>query len=237
MAAGSGLRCSRKGSAGEAPPPSPSRTASVTSRLAFSRSPRRRRRCPSAPTASSAFLRARRRCVAASGPCPLPSSVWQWSRVGDRCRGCQRRRVGGGCGRRVRLPGRRVGSKRTRRGTNRRSKARSSGDDDAQTFSTGRGAVRLSGGSDGDRLLEIDAVLPPCVPFLYPEGAVDKRRRRGAGRYAAGVKGSRIPEELWPAIVVRARQESLRSIALDLGVSHETVRSILRTSDRVTQSV
>ena len=57
-----------------------------------------------------------------------------------------------------------------------------------------------------------------------------KHRRRGAERYAAGTKHGRIPEEQWPTIVARARRESLRSIARDLGVSHETVRSMLRAS-------
>jgi hypothetical protein len=85
-------------------------------------------------------------------------------------------------------------------------------------------------------LREIDAVLPPCVPFLYPHGVIHGRRRRGTERYAAGAKGSRIPEEHWATIVVRARQESLRRIARDFGVSHETVRSVLRTSGRATQS-
>ena len=78
---------------------------------------------------------------------------------------------------------------------------------------------------------EIDVVLPPCVPFLYPEHAVRAGRRRGAGRYTNGAKPSRIPEEQWPSIVLRARRDSLRRIARDLGVSHETVRSVLRATD------
>ena len=89
-----------------------------------------------------------------------------------------------------------------------------------------------TGGSDGDRLREIDVVGPPLVPFLYPERALRARRRRGAGRYAAGAKPPRIPEDRWPEVVARARREGLRAVARDLGVSHETVRSVLRAVDQ-----
>ena len=71
-------------------------------------------------------------------------------------------------------------------------------------------------------------MAPPLVPFLYPERMLRSRRRRGAGRYAAGAKGTRIPEERWPEVAARAGREGLRSVARDLGVSHETVRSIVR---------
>ncbi len=85
-------------------------------------------------------------------------------------------------------------------------------------------------GSDGDRLREIDAVLPPLVPFLYPARVLRARHRRGAGRYAPGTKPRRIPEDRWPEVVARAKQEGLRSIARDFGVSHETVRAVLRVA-------
>ena len=81
-----------------------------------------------------------------------------------------------------------------------------------------------------DRLREIDAVAPPLVPFLYPDSVHRSRLRRGAGRYAVGAKPSLIPQEDWPDLVARAQCGSLRSIARDLGVSHETVRTVLRTA-------
>ena len=84
------------------------------------------------------------------------------------------------------------------------------------------------GGSDGDRLREIDGVAPPRVPFLYPERLLRARQRRGAGRYATGSKAPRIPRECWPEVAARAKREGLRSVARDLGVSHETVRTVLR---------
>ncbi len=94
---------------------------------------------------------------------------------------------------------------------------------------------RLSGGSDGDRLREIDAVSPPLIPFLYSDRVLRARKRSVNGRYAAGAKGPRIPRERWPEVAVRAQREGLRAIARDLGVSHETVRSMLRKTERVEQ--
>ena len=73
----------------------------------------------------------------------------------------------------------------------------------------------------------------PLVPFLYPERRLRSRERRGTGRYALGAKPGRIPEERWPEVVARARGKGLRGIARDLGVSHETVRSVLRTAAEV----
>ena len=83
------------------------------------------------------------------------------------------------------------------------------------------------GGSDGDRLREIDVVAPPLVPFLCPEPVLRSRSRRGAGRYAADFKVGLVPQDRWPEILERANHESLRRIGRELGVSHETVRSIL----------
>ncbi len=87
-----------------------------------------------------------------------------------------------------------------------------------------------TGGSDGSPLREID-VVPPLVPFLYPDGVLRSRQRRGAGRYAASAKGPRIPRERWPEIAAGARRQGLRAVARAHGVSHETVRSILRRVD------
>ncbi len=71
-------------------------------------------------------------------------------------------------------------------------------------------------------------MAPPLVPFLYPEWVLRSRRRQGAGRYAVGAKGSRIPRERWPEVAARAEREGLRAVARDFGVSHETVRLVLR---------
>jgi hypothetical protein len=38
-----------------------------------------------------------------------------------------------------------------------------------------------------------------------------------------------IPEERWLEVAARAGREGLRAVARDLGVSHETVRSVLRS--------
>lgn len=79
---------------------------------------------------------------------------------------------------------------------------------------------------------EIDAVAPPLVPFLYPERVLRFCRRRGAGRYAAGAKGPSIAEERWAEVASRAEREGLRAVARDLGVSHETVRLVVRSLAR-----
>lgn len=82
------------------------------------------------------------------------------------------------------------------------------------------------GGSDGDRLREIDVVALPLIPFLYPERMLHSRRRSGIGRYAVVAKGPRIPRERWSEVATRAEREGLRRVARHFGVSHETVRSI-----------
>jgi len=51
-----------------------------------------------------------------------------------------------------------------------------------------------------------------------------------------GPRGSHygIPSEEWPNVLrrVREHQESLRQVAAEYGVSHETIRRLLRTSDK-----
>jgi hypothetical protein len=84
------------------------------------------------------------------------------------------------------------------------------------------------GGSDGDRFREIDVVTPPLIPFMYPERLLRSRRRAGIGRYAVAAKGPQIPKERWSEVAVRAKREGLRVVARELGVSHETVRKIVR---------
>ena len=88
---------------------------------------------------------------------------------------------------------------------------------------------RLSGGSDGDRFREIDVVELPLVPILYPDRLLSSRHRSGIGRYATVAKGPRIPRERWTEVAVRAKDEGLRAVACDFGVSHETVRSVVKT--------
>ena len=91
-------------------------------------------------------------------------------------------------------------------------------------------------GSDGDRLREIDVVAPPLVPFLYPERVLRSRQLRGLRRYATGAKGPRIPEDQWPEVAGRAKREGLRCVARDIGVSHETVRTVLQTVVRANRA-
>ena len=84
------------------------------------------------------------------------------------------------------------------------------------------------GGSDGDRLREIDVVNLPLIPLLYPERLLHYRRRTGVGRYAVVAKGPLIPRECWAEVTVQAKRAGLRAVARELGVSHETVRSMVK---------
>ena len=84
------------------------------------------------------------------------------------------------------------------------------------------------GGSDGDRLREIDVVTQPLIPFLHPERVFYSRRRSGVGRYAAIVKGLRIPRDHWSAVAAQVRRDGLRVVTHELNVSHETVRGIVK---------
>ncbi len=68
----------------------------------------------------------------------------------------------------------------------------------------------------------------PLIPFLYPERLLHSRQRSGIGRYATVAKGPCIPPERWHEVTVRAKREGLRAVARDYGMSHETVRSIVR---------
>jgi hypothetical protein len=84
----------------------------------------------------------------------------------------------------------------------------------------------LRGGTNGDRLREIDVVALPLIPQLYPDCLLRGRRRSGVGHYATVVKEPRIPRAQWAELAARAEREGLRRVARDFGVSHETVRSI-----------
>jgi hypothetical protein len=54
---------------------------------------------------------------------------------------------------------------------------------------------------------------PPALPATLPPA----RQQR-----------PRLAPECWPEIAARAEQESLRALALAYGVSHETIRAIVR---------
>ena len=86
-------------------------------------------------------------------------------------------------------------------------------------------------GLERDRLLKIDVVVPPLVPLLYPERSYRAPRHLGLGRYAPLVKRSRIPRDQWPLVRAPARQQGLRATVRAFGVSHETIRTILRAHD------
>ncbi len=79
-----------------------------------------------------------------------------------------------------------------------------------------------SDGSDGGPVREIDVVEPPLVPFLYPSEALEATPRRPLQCRP------RLPHDCWPAIAERAQYESLRDLAAEYGVSHETIRTIVR---------
>jgi hypothetical protein len=88
---------------------------------------------------------------------------------------------------------------------------------------------RGCGGSDGDRLREIDVVSLPLISFLYPERLLRSMRRSGVGRYSTVTQGRRIPRERWAEVAVRAKREGLLAVARDTGVSHEKVSLVVRS--------
>lgn len=67
----------------------------------------------------------------------------------------------------------------------------------------------------------------PLIPILYPERIMHDHRRIGTGRYSRTTSRSRVPPELWAEVAARAHTEGLRPVARDLGVSHETIRTIV----------
>ena len=66
-------------------------------------------------------------------------------------------------------------------------------------------------------------VAPPLIPFLYPYAVVE------APRPCAPQHRPRLARDYWPEIAERARYESLRCLAVEYGVSHETIRTIARS--------
>jgi len=86
----------------------------------------------------------------------------------------------------------------------------------------------LSSGSDGDRLREIDEIAPPLIPLPCPEqtqceGILNLVRdsKKVTGKW-------KISVDRWLEISDRSRSESLRDLAAEFGVSHETIRTILK---------
>ena len=73
------------------------------------------------------------------------------------------------------------------------------------------------------RLLALEQVLGNIPPRIYAQERPGPREPHQA-----------IPLEEWPNVVRRVREqhESLRRIAAEYGVSHETVRRLLRTSGK-----
>jgi site-specific DNA recombinase len=73
------------------------------------------------------------------------------------------------------------------------------------------------------RLLALEHVLGSLPPLPATQEHPDPREPQHA-----------IPEEKWPDVMRRVREhhESLRQIAAEYGVSHETVRRLLRASDK-----
>ena len=81
-------------------------------------------------------------------------------------------------------------------------------------------------GSDGGPVREIDVVEPPLVPFLYPRAAFEITHTRPLQCRP------RLPRQCWPEIAERAQYESLRDLAVEYGVSHETIRAVVRQVTR-----
>ena len=80
-----------------------------------------------------------------------------------------------------------------------------------------RGDCLRTGGSDGSQSREYK--LPPLL--YYPVESPITMRRPAQHQ-------PQIDPTLWPEVAARARHASLRAVAIAYGVSHETIRTILR---------
>ena len=74
------------------------------------------------------------------------------------------------------------------------------------------------GGSDGSQLREYK--LPPNVYFPVDSPVTLQR---------LGQHTPHVDPALWPEIAERARHQSLRDLGAEYGVSHETIRTIIRS--------
>jgi hypothetical protein len=65
------------------------------------------------------------------------------------------------------------------------------------------------------------ARFPVPAPPVEPDATLPPRQER-----------SRLPRQLCPVIAERARYESLRDLAIEFAVSHETIRAIVRRTQQ-----
>ena len=77
------------------------------------------------------------------------------------------------------------------------------------------------GGSDGSRIREYK--LPPLLYFPVESRVILPRPAQ---------HWPHVDLTFWPEIAQRARHESLRDLAAEYGVSHETIRTILQREAR-----
>ena len=71
--------------------------------------------------------------------------------------------------------------------------------------------------SDGVRAVRFPTYSPVSAPELPAQAAMRPKQQR-----------PRLDCSLWPVIAERARHESLRDLAAEYGVSHETIRAVVR---------
>jgi hypothetical protein len=95
----------------------------------------------------------------------------------------------------------------------------------------------LRGGTNGDRLREIDVVALPLIPLLYPDCLLRGRRRSGVGHYATVVKEPRNPRAQWAELAARAEREGLRRVARDSVSPTKRCDRSARGSDRKLRSL
>ena len=74
---------------------------------------------------------------------------------------------------------------------------------------------------DGPCPMRFPSYAPIAAPLPPDKPAVRPQQQR-----------PQLDRALWPAIAERARCESLRDLAADYGVSHETIRAIVRRVGR-----
>ena len=71
--------------------------------------------------------------------------------------------------------------------------------------------------SGGVRAVRFPAYSPVFAPELLTMDVTRPKQQR-----------PRLDRSLWPVIAERARRESLRDLAAEYGVSHETIRAVVR---------
>ncbi|CAN5732015.1 hypothetical protein BH23CHL5_BH23CHL5_27720 [soil metagenome] len=88
-------------------------------------------------------------------------------------------------------------------------------------------ARHLTGGSDRDRLREIDALASPLIRFLSADSLLNPGRHNSWRRYSMPTSRWRITKDQWAEVGAKSRYESLRTLAGEFGASHATIRAIL----------